>query len=117
MTIEEIQQICSSLESVTEDIKWGEHLCFNIGGKMFLITSPDRVPPSASFKASDEDFHELSSREGFMPAPHLARYKWIYIEDISLLGRKHWEHYIKQSYQMVVAKLPKKKKKELGLGD
>lgn len=115
MTIEEIQQMCRQFKGVTEDIKWGEHLCFNVGRKMFLITSPDKFPPSASFKVNDDDFEELSSRDGFMPAPHLARYKWIYVDDISLLSPKQWQHYLAQSWQMVASRLPKKVKKELGL--
>jgi predicted DNA-binding protein (MmcQ/YjbR family) len=49
---------------VTKDIKWGEHLCFNIGGKIFLVTAPDNVPVSASFKTSDEDFESLPNRQG-----------------------------------------------------
>ena len=67
MTLEAIQQICKSFEEVTEDIKWEEHLCFNVGGKMFLITSPDLAPVTASFKVSAEDFDLLIEREGFKP--------------------------------------------------
>ena len=47
MTIEDIQEICGKYPGVTEDIEWQDHLGFNIGGKMFLITAPDAVPCSA----------------------------------------------------------------------
>lgn len=113
MTIEELQHICKQFPGMTEDIKWDTHLCFNVGNKMFLMTSPDSVPQSASFKANDEDFEELSQREGFKPAPYLARYKWIYIEDINLLSKKEWEAYLKVSYQLVHDKLPAKIRKEI----
>src|SRR5688500_4507564 len=83
MTIEDIQKICKKYGGVTEDIKWEDHLCFNVGGKMFLITAPDAVPISASLKVSDETFNELSDKEGFQPAPYLARYKWIWMDDIN----------------------------------
>jgi predicted DNA-binding protein (MmcQ/YjbR family) len=116
MTIEDLQLICKKFNAVTEDIKWEEHLCFNVGAKMFLITAPDQVPPSASFKVTDEDFEMLSSKKGFKPAPHLARYKWIYVEDISLLSKKQWEYYLKRSYELVVAKLTKKIRKQIGIG-
>ena len=56
MTIEDIRAICMELPGVTEDIKLGEHLCFNVGGKSFVFTSPDRAPVSASFKVPAEDF-------------------------------------------------------------
>jgi len=110
MTIEDLQAICTKLGDVTEDIKWGHDLCFSIGGKMFLVTGPDNVPVSASFKATEELFNELTEREGFIPAPYLARHKWVYVDDISRLSKKEWKQYITQSYELVKAKLPKNKK-------
>jgi len=116
MTIEDLQQICEQLNGVTQDMKWEDHLCFNIGGKMFLVTSPDSVPPSASFKVTDEDFEELCSREGFIPAPYLARYKWVRVDDIGRLNRKDWQKYIGRSYELIHSKLPARAKKELAAG-
>lgn len=110
MTLEALQQICIKLPDVTEDIKWENHLCFNVGGKMFLITSPDEVPVTASFKTSEEKFNELSEREGCKPAPYLAKHKWIYVDDISRLGSREWKELLLLSYELVKAKLPKKKK-------
>ena len=82
---------------------------------MFLITSPDQVPPTASFKVPDEVFEEVSSKPGFKPAAYLARYKWVFLDDLSRLTIKEWEHYIAQSYKLISAKLPAKVKKQLGL--
>lgn len=115
MTIEDIQAICKKYRGVTEDIKWEDHLCFNIGGKMFLITAPDAVPCSASIKVTDEDFDEISAREGFMPAPYLARYKWVHMDDIRRLSKKEWAAFIDTAYHLVAGKLPAKTRKELGL--
>ncbi|WP_082022169.1 MmcQ/YjbR family DNA-binding protein [Flavihumibacter sp. ZG627] len=58
MIIDLIREICLSLPAVTEDIKWESHLCFNVGGKMFLISSPDEVPVNATFKVPEESFEE-----------------------------------------------------------
>ncbi len=115
MKIEDLQSICKPLKGVTQDIKWEDHLCFNVGEKMFLVTSPDSVPVSASFKVSDEEFDELSVKKGFMPAPYLARYKWVHLDDITRLSKKQWEKYIPQSYQLIASKLPSKTKKTLGI--
>ena len=115
MTIEELQKICKKFKGMTEDIKWENHLCFNVGEKMFLVTSPDAVPNSASFKVSDEEFEELSQKEGFIPAPYLSRYKWVHLDDINRLSKKQWEHYAQQSYQLIAVKLPAKIKKQIGL--
>lgn len=115
MTIEEIRKIALALNGVTEDIKWEDHLCFNIGGKMFLVTSPDHVPVSASFQVSDEEFDELSHQPGFMPAPYMAKHKWVHLDDIKRLTKKQWQYYIRQSYHLKAQKLPKKLRKELGI--
>lgn len=116
MTIDDIQAICGKYRGVTEDIKWENHLCFNIGGKMFLITAPDSVPCSASIKVADEDFDEISSKQGFMPAPYLARYKWVFMDDIRRLSKKQWEAYIDTAYNLIASKLPAKLKKQIALG-
>ena len=52
MSIEDLMSICQKLNGMTTDIKWEDHLCFNVGEKIFLITSPDSVPPTASFKVN-----------------------------------------------------------------
>jgi|GEM_PF-274278 len=115
MTIEEIQQICRKLKGVTEDIKWEDHLCFSVGGKMFLVTAPDMVPPSASIKVTDEAFEELPLREGFMAAPYMARHKWIRLDDISLWSKKDWQLYLEQAHKLVSDKLPAKTRIQIGL--
>jgi len=83
MDIEAIRDICKTLPSVTEDIKWGNDLCFMIGGKMFCVVPMD-IPLKISLKVTDEEFGELTDRRGIIPAPYAARYKWILIEDVIL---------------------------------
>jgi predicted DNA-binding protein (MmcQ/YjbR family) len=114
MDIEFLRKICSSLPAVTEDIKWEHDLVFSVGAKMFCVTSVDE-PFGCSFKVKDDEFQELSSRDGFIPAPYMARAKWVQVTDASKLNKKEWEHYIKQSYELVKAKLTKKVKTELGI--
>ena len=112
MNLESIQKICKSLPSVTEDIKWGNDLCFSIGAKMFCVAGL-QTPTSVSFKVKDDEFDEMSSREGLEPAPYVARYKWVLVTDLNKLSKKEWEHYIRQSYELVRSKLPKKVLKDL----
>ena len=115
MTIEDIQSICKQLPGVTEDIKWGHDLCFSVGGKMFCVVGLDQDPTSASFKVTDEEFDEMSTQPGFKPAPYVAKYKWVWTDDINNLKKGEWKKYITQSHQLVAAKLPAKVKRELGL--
>ena len=112
MDIEKLRTFCLSLPHVTEDVKWEQDLCFCIGGKIFCITGLDR-PFAASMKVSDDDFQELTQREGIIPAPYLARHKWVYMESADKLNEQEWENYVKQAYQLVKNKLPKKILKEL----
>jgi predicted DNA-binding protein (MmcQ/YjbR family) len=113
MDIETIRNICKDLPHVTEDVKWEHDLVFSIGLKMFCVTGLDETPVSASFKVTDEEFEEMSNRPGFKPAPYLARYKWVLLEDISLLKKSELEARIRQSYELVKAKLPAKTRKDL----
>ena len=113
MTIEDLQQLCKTFPGMTEDIKWDDHLCFNVGGKMFMVTSPDRVPQTVSFKTTDEDFETLTQLEGFIPAPYMARYKWVFTDNINRLGKKEWEIYARRSYNLIFEKLPVKLRKEI----
>ena len=115
MDIEQIRKFCTSLPSVTEDIKWGNDLCFSIGGKMFCVVGLDQSPASASFKVTDEEFEEICNRPGFKPAPYVAKYKWVLIEDITRMKKTDWYKYLSQSYDLVKEKLPAKVKKKLGL--
>jgi predicted DNA-binding protein (MmcQ/YjbR family) len=114
MNIETIREFCQALPAVTEDVKWGHDLCFSIAGKMFCVAALDG-PLTVSFKVRDDEFDELANSPGMRPAPYVARYKWVLVEDVNVLSRKEWAHYIKQSYDLVRAKLPKKLAKQHGL--
>jgi predicted DNA-binding protein (MmcQ/YjbR family) len=114
MDLETLRNFAQSLPAATEDIKWGNDLCFSIGGKMFLVVGLE-LPNRFSFKVPDEEFEELSNREGFMPAPYMARAKWVSVETPSRLKKREGEQFIRQSYSLVKAKLTKKAIRELGL--
>jgi predicted DNA-binding protein (MmcQ/YjbR family) len=114
MNIETLGKFCKSLPAVTEDIKWGNDLCFSVGGKMFCVMGLIK-PHSASFKVTDEEFDELTSQPGITPAPYVAKYKWVLVSEGNKLSKKDWEQYIRQSYELIKSKLPKKILKELGI--
>jgi len=107
MNIEQLRKLCLSLPYTTEDVKWDNDLCFLIGKKMFCVTGLEGSF-SASFKLKDEEFNELTEMDGIIPAPYLARYKWVLVENSTALTNKEWEHYISQSYEMIKSKLPKR---------
>jgi predicted DNA-binding protein (MmcQ/YjbR family) len=112
MDIDILREYCLSLPGATEDIKWGHDLCFSVGSKMFSVTGLEN-DAGISFKVPEEDYEELAAREGFIPAPYMARNKWVLLTERSLLPDKELQKFIKQSYELVRAKLPAKVKKEL----
>ncbi len=103
-----------SLPVVTEDIKWDDDLCFSVGGKMFCVAWMG-LPMKVSFKVREDEFEELSQAEGFIPAPYMARVKWVQLKKVELIDDKTFRNYIMQSYELVIAKLTKKMRKELDL--
>jgi predicted DNA-binding protein (MmcQ/YjbR family) len=113
MEVDEIQAMCKKLPGVKQDIKWGHDLCFLVGEKMFCVVGLDQAPVSASFKVPDEEFSVMSSRPGFKPAPYVAKYKWVWMDDINRLSKKDWKHYLTQSYDLVKSKLPKKTREKI----
>jgi predicted DNA-binding protein (MmcQ/YjbR family) len=114
MDIEILRTICKQLPAVTEDIKWGHDLCFSVANKIFCVTGLE-APLKISFKVKDEEFEELSRTRDIIPAPYLARYKWVLVEKPDRFTRKEWKHYIKQSYEIVRSRLPKKALQDFGL--
>lgn len=109
MNIEAIRDICLQLPDTTEGIKYGDQLCFMVGGKSFCssnIKDLERI----KFKVPDEDFEVLCEQEGITPAPYGgARFKWVQIENFECLTEKEWLFYINQSYQLIQATLKTKK--------
>ncbi len=113
MNLEWVRRYCMSLPHATEQVLWEIDLVFKIGGKMFatVVLEPHRV--CMAFKCTPEDFAELVERPGIIPAPYSARAHWVALERSDALTRPEALQYIKRSYTLVFAKLPKKKQREL----
>ena len=110
MDVDGIRHFCLSFPQAKENLQWGETLCFKVGGKIFATLSLDSVPPSLCFKCTPEKFEELLEQEGIKPAPYVGRYKWVLVESLDTLGDGELEELLSQSYEMVVAKLPRPKR-------
>ena len=67
-----------------------------------------------SFKCTPEKFAELIERKGIVPAPYVARYHWVALESFDALKASELKSLLQSSYQMVLAKLPKKLRTQLG---
>ena len=79
---------------------------------MFCVTGLEG-DPGVSFKVKEEEFDELSTSQAIIPAPYMARNKWVKVQQWERFSEQEWAHYVKQSYELVKAKLPKKLQKEI----
>jgi predicted DNA-binding protein (MmcQ/YjbR family) len=102
-----------SLPHVTEQVQWQIDLVFKIGGKMFAITVLEPHTICLAFKCTPEDFEELIERPGIIPAPYIARAKWVALESFDAMPRKELEPRLERAYELIFAKLPKKIQREL----
>ena len=113
MNIEQLRKYCLSLPHTTEDVKWGNDLCFSIGGKMYCVVGTD-TDSRISFKCTPEVFPELVEREGIIPAPYMARFHWVSLEKAHTMDRGEMQSLIANSYKLVFDKLPAKLRLSLG---
>lgn len=115
ITVARLESLCSHWPGVTRDIKWGDNLVFSVGGKMFVITHADgRDSGRLSFKVADERFLELTDLPGMIPAPYLARARWVSVTEPSRFTTAELQALILDAYALIRAKLTKKRQAELG---
>jgi predicted DNA-binding protein (MmcQ/YjbR family) len=108
MTVDLIRRHCKSFPHATESVQWGNDLVFKIGGKMFAVAPLEPAPVSVSFKCSPENFADLTERPGVIPAPYMARAQWVALQGADALPAAELKKLLRQSYDLVLARLPKK---------
>jgi predicted DNA-binding protein (MmcQ/YjbR family) len=113
--IDWLRELCLSFPHATEQVTWGD-LTFRISGKIFAVTVLEPAKVWLSFKCSGENFAELTERTGIIPAPYLARAQWVALETRDALSREELAARLRESYDLVVAKLPRKTRESLLLG-
>ena len=115
MDSESVRAHCLSFPHATENVQWGNDLVFKIAGKIFAVMVLEGPAKYAmSFKCTEEKFNELIEREGIDPAPYMARNKWVAIERFDVLSERELKGLLRTSYDLVVEKLPKKVRAQLG---
>ena len=106
MNVDGIRKYCLTFAQATENLQWGDDLCFKIRGKIFVTLALTSVPPKLCFKCTPETFGELLEREGIRPAPYVGRYKWVILDRLDALPTDELQDFIRQSFEMVAAKAP-----------
>lgn len=116
MNVPAIKKFCAALPHATGDIKWGVDQVYSIGGKMFCVAFVDpKKRATVSFKVDDDLFLSYTDRAGFIPAPYMARAKWVQVIDLKKISGTELKELIVRSYELVAMKLTKKLREELGM--
>lgn len=116
MTEPEFDTYCATLKATTNVIQWGNASVWKVGGKIFAVCSiwGEGRHSKISFKCSDLSYAILTELPGIIPAPYLARAKWVQIETASAMTDKNLQDYIRTAHDIISKKLTKAKQKELG---
>lgn len=113
MNVEELRTYCLALPHTTEDIKWGNDLCFCVGDKMFATTSLNAASGfNCSFKCTPEEYARLIEHDGITSAPYTGRFGWVVVKRKNALASEELKDLIRASYDAVKEGLTAKLKKE-----
>jgi predicted DNA-binding protein (MmcQ/YjbR family) len=113
LDVDWVRDLCLSFPHATEQITWGIDLTFRINGKIFAVTVLEPAKVWLSFKCSAENFAELTERAGIIPAPYMARAQWVALETKDALQKEELAVLLRESYDLVFAKLPRKTREAL----
>ncbi len=118
MDLGEYNAFCASLPATTHVVQWGGANVWKVGGKVFAIAGwSDGEELAVTFKVSDLAYNILREQPGCLPAPYLASrgMKWIQRQSAEAMDDAALQDYLRESHRLVVAKLTKKTRSELGL--
>jgi predicted DNA-binding protein (MmcQ/YjbR family) len=116
MNPEWVRERCLSFPSASEHVIWGTDLTFKVAGKIFAHLVLDPAPVWLSFKTTPDNFYELTERPSIIPAPYMARASYIALQTRDALAGEELGALLRESYELVVAKLPKKTRESLASG-
>ena len=108
-----VRELCLSFPKATEKVTWGADLTFRISEKIFAVTVLEPAKVWLSFKCSTENFADLTERTGIIPAPYMARAQWVALETREALQKDELAGLLRESYDLVFGKLPRKTQQAL----
>ncbi len=102
-----------SLPAATLSEQWGCS-CAKVGGKVFALHH--LADAGTVFKVGETSFEVLTGTDGIGQAPYFAKGQWVRVAKGALPDRD-LRAYIVQSQALVVRKLTRKARADLGLAD
>lgn len=114
MTERDLRARTQPWPGVQSAIKWQDDLVFSVADKMFCCLCVHGAETGKlSFKVEDERFLELTDREGFRPAPYLARARWVTVDNPAKHDAAELRGLLRRAYELVRGKLSKRRQREL----
>lgn len=115
MNIETFREYCMDKPGVTEEFPFDEvTLVFKVMGKMFALTNLDGDWTLALKCDPDRALELRETYPAIQPGYHMSKIHWNTIMMDGSLSQKLILELVDHSYQLVVDKLPRKLKEELG---
>ena len=116
MTPKNFEAHCLKLPAASKVIQWEGTSVFKVGGKMFALAR-GFVGRSGGFmfKTSNMAYTMLIEQGLARPAPYLARAKWVQLVANDALPDSELRAYLEQAHALIVARLTRKARRELGL--
>jgi predicted DNA-binding protein (MmcQ/YjbR family) len=117
MNLEQVRDYCLARPAATEDQPFGpDNLVFKVGGRMFGLLALDRVPPAIALKCDPERAMELRERYAAVTsAPYMDKRLWNAVVLDGEVPPAEVREMIDDSYRLVVEKLTRRARAELGL--
>jgi predicted DNA-binding protein (MmcQ/YjbR family) len=116
MDIESFRQYCLSLPAVTEELPFGpDTLVYKVAGKMFALTDINTFE-SINLKCDPDLAVELRERyPAVLPGYHMSKKHWNTVLMDGSISNQLIRDWIRQSYDLVAASLPKATREKYGL--
>lgn len=115
MNGEELREYCLGMKGVTEGFPFDEEtLVFKVMGKMFCLASLEHNPIQCNVKCDPEKAIELREEySGVIPGYHMSKQHWNTLVFDGSFDNGQAKQWVLDSYNLIVASLPKKVKLEL----
>jgi predicted DNA-binding protein (MmcQ/YjbR family) len=117
MDLADVCALCLSFPMVEETTPFGpDVLVYKVAGKMFALTVPDDFPPRVNLKCDPDRAEVLrDEHEGITPGYHMNKRHWNTVTLDGSVPATLVRELIEHSYQLVVASLPVRTRKQLEL--
>ncbi len=97
---------------MTSVVQWGADQVFKVGGRIFAIRLPSG---SCSLKVTEIAYEALTESGRAVPAPYLARAKWVMFQDLAAIDASEMTDWLATAHNLVADIITRANRREFGL--